>query len=274
MREFGTALNRLKPATDAKDRGEADKMLSTRQESAAGSGGGEASAGLIIHPGQTATSVTAASQVPYRSSSVTPDQNRAGKRKVSAPVYDNDQHDFNAAKSTNTGCSRRSGKAARRTANVPTALQTTESTPPTSNSAAKRKAENVISDSDSDYIDSEDEHTNTRTHTHSRLRVASFFAHPATRVGNVRQKHKTKKRRKQQINLDDSEDDDTDDSDDNTQHTRTNSTHTRMNTTNTTDDTHRRGHPPSVQQQGRSMPTRGDRKESGTWYGSDHQMDV
>ena len=175
MREFGTALNRLRPATDAKDRGEAGKMLSTRQESAAGSGGGEASLGLLIHPGQTATSVTAESQVPYRSSRVPPDQNRAGKRKVSAPVYDNDQHEFNAAKSTNTGCSRRSGKAARRTANVPTALLTTESTPPTSNSAAKRKAERGISDSDSDYIDSEDEHTNTRTHTHSRLRVSSII---------------------------------------------------------------------------------------------------
>ena len=97
---------------------------------------------------------------------------------------------------------------------------------------------------------------------------------PATRVGNVRQKHKTKKRRKQQINLDDSEDDDADDSDDNTQHTHTHSTHTQMNATHTTDDTHRRGHPPSVQQLGRSMPTRGDRKESGTWYGSDHYMDV
>ena len=154
------------------------------------------------------------------------------------------------------------------------ASQTTESMPPTSNSAAKRKAGSVVSEDDSDYIDSEDEHTNTRTHTHSRLRVASFFAQPATRVGNVRQKRKTKKRRKQQINLDDSEDDDIDDSEDNAQHTYTHSTHTRMNATHTTDDTHRRGHPPSAQQLGRSMPTRGGNKESGIWHGSDYYMDV
>ena len=86
MREFGTALNRLRPATDAKDRGEADEMVSTRQESAAGSGGEEESLGLLIHPGQTATSVTTEPHVSYRSRSVPPDRIRAGKRKVSTLV--------------------------------------------------------------------------------------------------------------------------------------------------------------------------------------------
>ena len=245
-------------------------MVSTRQESAAGSGGGEASLGLLIHPGQTATSVTAESQVPYRSSRVPPDQNRAGKRKISAPVYDNDQHEFNAAKSTNTGCGRRSRKTTRRTARAPAALPTIESTPPTSNSAAKRKAASVVSENDSDYVDSEDEHT----HASRRLRVASFFTQPATRVGTVRRKHNTKKRRKQRINLDDSEDDDTDGSDDSTQNTHTDSAHTHMNVTYTTDDAHRRGHAPSVQQLGRTMPTRDNEGGGETWDGSEYYMDI
>ena len=46
----------------------------------------------------------------------------------------------------------------------------------TGNSAAKRKAESVISDEDSDYVDSDSEHTHAHADTSSRLRVATFFA--------------------------------------------------------------------------------------------------
>ena len=95
--------------------------------------------------------------------------------------------------SANAGRSRRSGKTARRTSTVLGALQTTESMPPTRNSTVKRKAESVVSDEDSDYqwyVDSESEHTHTSTHTQNRIRVASFFTQPATRVGNARHKRK------------------------------------------------------------------------------------
>ena len=72
---------------------------------------------------------------------------------------------------------------------------------------------------------------------------------------------KRKKQCKQLVNLDDSEDDDDDDDDVAGDDTHTHrSTHTSLSIQNTqaVDDTHRRGHPPSVLQLGRSMPTRGD----------------
>ena len=113
-----------------------------------------------IHPGQTVTSVTTDPHAPNRSNSVPQDRIRAGKRKVSVPVCAHDQDDNSAAESANAGRSRRSGKTTRRTTRAPAALPTAESTPPTSNSAAKRKATSVMSEDDSDYVDSsEDEHT-------------------------------------------------------------------------------------------------------------------
>ena len=104
------------------------------------------------------------------------------------------------------------------------------------------------------------EHTHTSTHTQNRIRVASFFTQPATRVGNARHKQK-KKRRKQLINLDDSADDDTDDSDDDSaQYTHNNTTHTSPHgrCENNADSTHGRGHPPTVQSMGQTMPSRGN----------------
>ena len=78
------------------------------------------------------------------------------------------------------------------------------------------------------------------------------------------------------INLDSSDDDDDDELDEDTQHTHTNTTHTQMHHThgNTIDETHRRGHPPSVQQLGQSMPTRGNSNERWIWNGSDYVMEI
>ena len=124
------------------------------------------------------------------------------------------------------------------------------------------------------YIDYDAVYMYVQRFASGRLRVASFFTQPATRVGTVRRKHNTKKRRKQRINLDDSEDDDTDGSDDSTQNTHTDSAHTHMNVTYTTDDAHRRGHAPSVQQLGRTMPTRDNEGGGETWDGSEYYMDI
>ena len=68
--------------------------------------------------------------------------------------------------------------------------------------------------------------------------------------------------------------DDTDESDDNTQNTHTDNTHTQTNVTHTTDDEHRRGHAPSAQQLGRTMPTRSNNGGGEVWDGSEYYMDI
>ena len=59
-----------------------------------------------------------------------------------------------------------------------------------------------------------------------------------------------------------------------TQNTHTDNTHTQMNVTHTTDDEHRRGHAPSAQQLGRTMPTRDNEGGGETWDGSEYYMDI
>ena len=76
----------------------------------------------------------------------------------------------------------------------------------------------------------------------------------------------------QLVNLDDSADDDVNTSDNESQHIDTREMHTH--TTTIADDTHRRGHAPSAQQLGRTMPTRSNNGGGEIWDGSEYYMDI